>query len=126
MRGEQSGLLTPNFGHVAASHLLRLSAINSHGPFSITSSARPMLPRCGSSINETGAGRFFERSRQGPIFLAVGPANRSYPAQMILRLIAVALLNLPQTVILPRQHMVRIGFAKAQRAARPGSTVAPS
>src|ERR1700675_2621455 len=32
---------------------------------------------------------------------------------MILRLIAVALLNLPQTVILPRQHMVRIGFQRA-------------
>src|ERR1700737_3921264 len=65
------------------------------------------------SINATGAGRFFERSRQGPIFLAVGPANRSYPAQMILRLIAVALFDLPQTVILPRQHMVRIGFQRA-------------
>src|SRR6476620_7051003 len=32
---------------------------------------------------------------------------------MILRLIAVALLDLPQTVILPRQHMVRIGFQRA-------------
>src|SRR5450631_1750539 len=32
---------------------------------------------------------------------------------MILRRIAVALLNLPQTVILPRQHMVRIGFQRA-------------
>src|ERR1700722_17428949 len=31
---------------------------------------------------------------------------------MILRLIAVALLNLPQTVILPRQHMVRIGLQR--------------
>src|SRR5258708_37720467 len=32
---------------------------------------------------------------------------------MILRLIPVALLNLPQTVILPGQHMVRIGFQRA-------------
>src|SRR5882757_2896189 len=32
---------------------------------------------------------------------------------MILRLIAVALLYLPQTVVLPRQHMVRIGFQRA-------------
>src|SRR5216683_1639871 len=32
---------------------------------------------------------------------------------MILRLIAVALLNLPQAVILPGQHMVRIGFQRA-------------
>src|SRR5689334_10592986 len=69
------------------------------------------------SINETRAGRLFERSRQRPILLAVGPADRSYPAQMILRRIAVALLNLPQTVILPRQHMVWIGF---QRALVPG------
>src|SRR5437667_2775656 len=65
------------------------------------------------SINETGTGWFFERSRQRPILLAIGPANRSYPAQMILRLIAVALLDLPQTVVLPRQHMVRIGFQRA-------------
>src|SRR5476649_2827048 len=32
---------------------------------------------------------------------------------MILRLFAVALLDLPQTVILPRQHMVRIGLQRA-------------
>ena len=32
---------------------------------------------------------------------------------MILRLIAVALLDLPQTVILPGQHMVRICFQGA-------------
>src|SRR5882672_8928986 len=32
---------------------------------------------------------------------------------MILRLIAVALLDLPQAVILPGQHMVRIGFQRA-------------
>src|SRR6266550_6771431 len=32
---------------------------------------------------------------------------------MILRLIAVALLDLPQTVILPGQHMVRVGFQRA-------------
>ena len=31
---------------------------------------------------------------------------------MIFRLIAVALLDLPQTVILPGQHMVRIGFQR--------------
>src|SRR5476649_1498152 len=32
---------------------------------------------------------------------------------MILRLFAVALLDLPQTVILPRQHMVRVGLQRA-------------
>src|ERR1700722_9965738 len=32
---------------------------------------------------------------------------------MVLRLVAVALFDLPQTVILPGQHMVRIGFQRA-------------
>jgi hypothetical protein len=32
---------------------------------------------------------------------------------MILRLLAVALLDLPQTVIIPGQHMVRVGFQRA-------------
>src|ERR1700679_37032 len=62
------------------------------------------------SINETCAGRLFQRVRQGPIFRAVGSADRSDPAKMILRLLAVALLDLPQTVIIPGQHMVRIRF----------------
>src|SRR5271154_6006861 len=44
---------------------------------------------------------------------AIGPANRGDPAQMILRLLAVALLDLPQTVILPGQHMIRIGLQRA-------------
>src|SRR5258708_8922328 len=65
------------------------------------------------SIDETCAGRFFQRLRQRPIFRAVGSADRSDPAQMIFRLLAVALLDLPQTVIVPGQHMVRIGFQRA-------------
>lgn len=32
---------------------------------------------------------------------------------MILRLIAVALLDLPEAVILPGQHVVRVGFQRA-------------
>src|SRR5260370_11991053 len=32
---------------------------------------------------------------------------------MILRLIAVALFDVPETVILPGQHMVRVGFQRA-------------
>src|SRR5438132_2711109 len=43
----------------------------------------------------------------------VGAANRSDPAQMILRLFAVALFDLPQAIILPSQHMVRIGLQRA-------------
>src|ERR1700722_12720501 len=69
--------------------------------------------RCGYySIDETCAGRFFQRLRQRPIFRAVGSADRSDPAQMIFRLLAVALLDLPQTVIVPGQHVVRIGFQR--------------
>src|SRR5271169_5264830 len=44
---------------------------------------------------------------------AIGPANRGDPAQMILSLLAVALLDLPKTVILPGQYMVRIGLQRA-------------
>jgi hypothetical protein len=62
------------------------------------------------SINETCAGRLFKRVRQRPILRAVGSADRSDPAKMILRLLAVALLDLPQTVIILGQHMVRIRF----------------
>src|SRR3984885_13332919 len=62
------------------------------------------------SINETCAGRLFQRVRQGPIFRAVCSADRSDPAKMILRLLAVTPLDLPQTVIIPGQHMVRIRF----------------
>src|ERR1700738_105642 len=65
------------------------------------------------SINEAGAGRIFERGGQGPVLLTVGSANRSDPAQMILRLIAVALFDLPQAVILPGQDMVRLCFQGA-------------
>src|SRR5258705_13779801 len=64
------------------------------------------------SIDETCAGRFFQRLRQRPIFRAVGSADRSDPAQMIFRLLAVALLDLPRTVVLPGQRMVRIGFQR--------------
>src|ERR1700677_3523074 len=62
------------------------------------------------SINQTCAGRLFQRVRQRPILRAVGSADRSDPAKMILRLLAVALLDLPQTVIIPGQHVVRLRF----------------
>src|SRR6476619_6543502 len=48
-------------------------------------------------IDETCAGRFFQRLRQRPILRAVGSADRSDSAQMIFRLIAVTLLDLPQS-----------------------------
>src|ERR1700750_2833617 len=65
------------------------------------------------SIDETCARWFFQRLGQRPILRAVGSADRSDPAQMIFCLFAVALLDLPQTVIVPGQHMVRIGFQRS-------------
>src|SRR5712664_4996741 len=75
-------------------------------------SAADTLAEWRYSIDETCARRFFQRLRQRPILRAVGSADRSDPAQMIFRLLAVALLDLPQTVVLPGQHMVRIGFQR--------------
>jgi len=43
-----------------------------------------------NSVNQAGTGRLFERGSQRPILFTAGPANRSDPTQMILRLIAVA------------------------------------
>src|SRR6185369_8828176 len=68
---------------------------------------------CPASINQAGAGRLFERRGERAIMLAIGPANRGDPAQMVLRLLAIALFDLPQAVILPGQHMVRVGLQRA-------------
>src|SRR6202035_5053646 len=65
------------------------------------------------SVNQAGAGRFFERFRQGAVLRTIGSADRGDPAQVIERLIAVALLDLPQAVIIPGQYVVRIGFQRA-------------
>src|SRR5260370_7640002 len=63
-----------------------------------------------SSVNQAGAGRLFERSGERAIFLAVGAGELGDPVQVILRLIAVALLDLPPTIILPGSAVVRIGL----------------
>jgi hypothetical protein len=41
------------------------------------------------------------------------PGSDARPFCIFVRLIAVALLNLPQAVILPGQYMARIGFQRA-------------
>src|SRR6516164_1212116 len=66
-----------------------------------------------SLVDEASAGRLFQRLGQRPILIAIGAANRGDPLKMIFRLIAVALLDLPKTVIVPGQDMVRIGFERA-------------
>src|SRR5216117_2036105 len=65
------------------------------------------------SINQSRARRLLNSCRQGFIMLAVGSADLRDPAQMIERLFAIALLELPEAIILPGQHMVRIGLQRA-------------
>src|SRR5262245_41522311 len=77
----------------------------------VLASSRVRSDSAGSiSISQPGAGGPLERRRQRAIFLAGSAADLRDPRQMILRLIAVALLDLPETIILPGQHMVRIGL----------------
>src|SRR5262245_61358359 len=65
-----------------------------------------------ASINQPGARWLLKGRRQRAIFLAGSSADLRDPRQVILRLIAVALLDLPEPIILPRQHMVRIGLQR--------------
>src|SRR6202051_4085273 len=71
---------------------------------------RETLP---ASVNQTSARRLFEGGRERAVFLAVGAGQSGDPAQMILRLVAVTLFDLPQSVILPGLEVVRIGFQRA-------------
>src|SRR3954454_17796890 len=64
-------------------------------------------------INETGAGRLFERVGKRAIFLAVGAGQSGYPAQVILGLIAVALFDLPEPIILPGLDVAGVRLERA-------------
>jgi hypothetical protein len=64
-----------------------------------------------SSVSQAGAGRLFEGCGQRAISLAVGAGQRGDPVQVILPLIAVALFDLPQPVILPGLDAVRGAFS---------------
>src|SRR6266403_1510547 len=75
--------------------------------------ARSPHPSSYSSVNQAGGGRLFERSGERAIFLAVGAGERGDPVEVILRLIAVALLDLPQTIILPGLDVVRVRLQRA-------------
>jgi hypothetical protein len=52
-----------------------------------------------SSVNQAFVWCLFQRGCQRPKFRAIGAANRGDPAQMVLRLIAVTLFDLPRAVI---------------------------
>ena len=61
-----------------------------------------------NSVNEASAGRFFESCGERAIFLAVGAGQCGDPVQVVLRLLPVALFDLPQSVILPGLDVVRV------------------
>src|SRR6202022_2820413 len=73
----------------------------------------PVGPHFRVSVNEAGAGRLFQCRSQRAIFLAVGAGQGGDPAEVILRLIAVALFDMPQPVILPGLDVVRVGLQRA-------------
>src|SRR4029077_18845687 len=102
----------PESGHCATESACPFRAMNRHG-LNHRVSAELRRPLQSVLINQASAGRLLQRCGQRPILLAAGPANRRDPTQMILRLVAVALLDLPQTVILPGLHMIRICFQGA-------------
>src|ERR1700743_2095623 len=64
--------------------------------------------RAPNSIDKTGARWLLKCGRKRAIFGTIGAADRCDPAQMKFCLVAVALLDLPEAVIVPRQDMVRI------------------
>src|SRR5882757_761636 len=73
-----------------------------------------LCPPCAfSSVDEAGARRLLERGGERTVFVAAGASELSDLVQMILRLIAVALFDLPEAVILPGAHMGRIGLQGA-------------
>src|SRR5262249_51836093 len=83
--------------------------------------SRPARPTLGGTrrsgrefalVHQPCPGRLLERGCERAIFGTIGAADRSYPAQVIFGLVAVALLDLPETVIVPSQDMVRIGFQR--------------
>src|SRR5262249_24050505 len=65
------------------------------------------------SVGEAGAGRAFESRSRGAIFAGGGAGELRDLLQVIFGLLAVALFELPQAVILPGPYMVRIGLQRA-------------
>src|SRR5882762_1341664 len=60
------------------------------------------------SVDKAGAGRLVQRGLQRTVFLAVRAGKLTDLAQVIFRLLAVALFELPQPVILPGPHVARV------------------
>ena len=61
-----------------------------------------------ASIDERSASWLLQRFGQGPVLVAIGTTNLPDPTQVIFCLLAVALLDLPEAIIIPGQHMIGI------------------
>src|SRR4051794_23603458 len=66
--------------------------------------------RSGVSVDQAGTGGLFKGGGQRLVFRTILAADRADPVEVILGLIPVALFDLPQSVILPSPHMVRVGL----------------
>src|SRR5436309_10012242 len=65
------------------------------------------------SVDEAGARRLLQRSGERAVLFALRARERGDATQVILRLVAVALFDLPQPVILPGLDVVGIGLQRA-------------
>jgi len=78
-----------------------------------SSPAQPCLTIEASSIDERSARRLLQGRGQGLVLIAIGTANLSDPTQVIFCLLAIALLDLPKSIIVPRENVIRIRFQRA-------------
>src|SRR3981189_148933 len=76
----------------------------------MTAPAKFVLP---NSVNQSGARRFLHRFGERAVFFACRAGELGDLVQVILRLVAVALFDLPQAVILPGLDVVGIGLERA-------------
>src|SRR5579862_2234703 len=70
-------------------------------------------PSLSGSVDEAGACGLVEGHRERLVLGAIGAANLLDAAEVILGGFAVALFELPQSVVLPGADMVRVGLQRA-------------
>src|SRR5712691_1679057 len=89
--------------------LFLLALISGQNKTGATQGVAPVVLRLRTiSVDEAGAGRLVQRGGERAILLAAGAGKLGDLVQVILRLIAIALFELPQPVILPGLDMVRV------------------
>ena len=72
-----------------------------------------MTRRAWVLVNQPGARRLFKCGGERAIFLACRAGELGNAVQVVLRLVAITLFDLPQAVILPGLDVVRIGLERA-------------